>query len=211
MSGSMLELLLHTGVYGILLGLLAAVALGLVIERIIAYNRESTEMESFIPEFENAVMEGEWDRALDVCDRHKGHIPDMFRLALQHRQEGLARVRHILRLAIELDVLPRLQRRLAALATFAKVAPMLGLLGTVHGMMLAFAKIAGQARSGVDPADLAREIGLALGTTLLGLFIAIPILLAIAYFRSRVQQFELDLELYAEHVIELLRRAPESA
>ncbi len=202
----MIELLLHTGVYGIVLGLLAAIALALVIERVLAYNRESTEMESFLPEFEQLVREGRWQQASELCQRHRGHLPEIFRLAVEHRHEGLARVRHIMRLAVELDVLPRLQRRLAALATFARVAPMIGLLGTVHGMMLAFAQIAGEARSGVNPADLASEIGLALGTTLLGLFIAIPIIFAVTYFRSRVRQFELDLELYTEHLLELLRQ-----
>ncbi len=203
----MIELLLHTGIYGIVLGTLAAVSLALIIERLLAYNRESTEMESFLPDFERYVQARQWQEAINLCDQHRGHLPEIFKLAIQHRHEGLARVRHVMRLAVELDVLPRLQRRLAALSTFARVAPMIGLLGTVHGMMLAFAQIAGEARSGVNPADLASEIGLALGTTLLGLLIAIPIIFAVTYFRSRVRQFELDLELYTEHLLELLRQS----
>jgi biopolymer transport protein ExbB len=203
----MLELLWHTGVYGIILGILALLGLGLIIERLIVYNSESTKMEGFVKPFEELVLAKRWDEALALCASHRGHIPYIFGLALRHRDEGLTRVRHILRTAIELDVVPKLQSRLSALATIAKTAPMLGLLGTVHGMIQAFTKIAGQARTGVDPADLASEIGLALGTTLEGLFIAIPIIFVLTYFRTRVQRFELDLQLYTEHVLELLRRS----
>jgi biopolymer transport protein ExbB len=104
---------------------------------------------------------------------------------------------------IELQILPRLRRRMASLAVIAKTEPMLGLLGTVQGMVQAFIQISGGDR---DPGQLAKAIGLALVTTFIGLVVAIPVIYFLTYFRSRVQQFELDLELYVQRCLELLSR-----
>jgi biopolymer transport protein ExbB/TolQ len=75
----------------------------------------------------------------------------------------------------ERDVLADLEYRFSWIGTIVKTAPMLGLLGTVSGMILAFAKIATASESGVNPADLASDISFALFTTACGLMIAIPL------------------------------------
>ena len=82
---------------------------------------------------------------------------------------------------------------------------MLGLFGTVAGMIGAFIQIA-QPGGNRDPGLLAENIGLALVTTYIGLVVAIPVIYFLTYFRSRVQQFELDLELYVQRCLELLSR-----
>jgi biopolymer transport protein ExbB len=193
---------LASGWIGAVQVLIAVLAVALIIERFIAYNRESTHMESFIPAFEEYIRSGQTDQALELCRSETGHIPEVFAYAVEHRDEGMIAVRKSLAARIELQILPRLRRRLTALAVIAKTEPMLGLFGTVAGMIQAFIKLA-QSTSR-DPADLAQAIGLALVTTYIGLVVAIPVLYFIAYFRSRVQQFELDLELYVQRCLELL-------
>jgi biopolymer transport protein ExbB/TolQ len=200
----MWEMLLNTGLCGLVQVILGILGVGLIIERFLAYSRESTHMESFIPNFEQLVQGGQHDAAIELCRAESGHIPEVFALAVEHRDEGMVAVRKMLASRIELQILPRLRRRMVALSTLAKTEPMLGLLGTVQGMIQAFDKIAGATR--VDPSALAKDIGLALGTTLLGLIIAIPLIYFLAYFRSRVQQFELDLELYLQRCLELVGR-----
>ncbi len=194
-----------SGWCGIVQVMLAVVAIALIIERFIAYNRESTHMESFIPSFEEFVRTGQNEQALELCRSETGHIPEVFAYAVEHRDEGIIAVRKSLAARIELQILPRLRRRMAALAVIAKTEPMLGLFGTVAGMIGAFIQIA-QPGGNRDPGLLAENIGLALVTTYIGLVVAIPVIFVIAYFRGRVQQFELDLELYVQRCLELLSR-----
>jgi biopolymer transport protein ExbB len=87
---------------------------------------------------------------------------------------------------------------------FAKLAPMLGLLGTVWGMIMAFGKIAGETK--VEPSALANDIGMALFTTAEGLIIAIPLIFAYTMFRERVNRFELDLQRAAQAALNLVPR-----
>jgi len=93
----------------------------------------------------------------------------------------------------------RLERYLPALATIASAAPLLGLLGTVIGMIEIFGSQAPSgALSGGNPAQLAHGISVALYNTAFGLIVAIPTLIFWRYFRSRVDGYVLGLELAAE-------------
>ncbi len=107
----------------------------------------------------------------------------------------------------------RLERYLAALATIASAAPLLGLLGTVIGMIEIFGSQApgtgGGAVGGGNPAQLAQGISIALYNTAFGLIVAIPALIFWRYFRARVDGYLLTLELASErfvrHLIALRR------
>jgi biopolymer transport protein ExbB len=102
----------------------------------------------------------------------------------------------------------KLARYLTALATIASVAPLLGLLGTVVGMIEIFGS---QSPSGSNPAQLAHGISIALYNTAFGLIIAIPSLIFWRYFRARVDEYLLTLELAAERLLQhllSLRAAP---
>ena len=96
----------------------------------------------------------------------------------------------------------QLQRYLGALATIASAAPLLGLLGTVIGMIEIFGSQGAQAAGAVpgvgDPAQLAQGISIALYNTAFGLIVAIPALIFWRYFRARVDGYLLGLELAAE-------------
>ena len=106
----------------------------------------------------------------------------------------------------------RLERYLAALATIASAAPLLGLFGTVVGMIEIFGSQAptggaGSAVGGGNPAQLAHGISVALYNTAFGLIIAIPALIFWRYFRARVDYYLLTLELaserFARHLLAL--------
>ena len=86
------------------------------------------------------------------------------------------------------DVLAELEHRLSWVYTVIKSAPMLGLFGTVLGMMGAFSKLA--SKENVDPTALADDISLALITTALGLAIAIPLVLSTASINVRIRKME---------------------
>ncbi len=101
------------------------------------------------------------------------------------------------------DVAHRLNRYLPALATIAVVAPLMGLFGTVVGMIEIFASYTPQ---GGDPSQLARGISIALYNTAFGIIIAIPALIFHRYFRSRVDHFLHRMEREASALSRLLER-----
>jgi biopolymer transport protein ExbB len=102
-------------------------------------------------------------------------------------------------------VAARLQRYLGALATIASAAPLLGLLGTVVGMIEIFGSQAPGGSTGGNPAQLAHGISIALYNTAFGLIVAIPSLIFWRYFRGRVDAYLLTLELAAEHLVRHLK------
>ena len=104
----------------------------------------------------------------------------------------------------------RLEKYLSALATIASAAPLLGLLGTVVGMIEIFGSQAGTgavgATGGGNTAQLAHGISIALYNTAFGLIVAIPALIFWRYFRSRVDAYLLTLELASEQFVRHINR-----
>lgn len=98
----------------------------------------------------------------------------------------------------------RLEQRLSALATIASVAPLMGLFGTVVGMIEIFGAQSGAA-TGSNPAQLAHGISVALYNTAFGLLVAIPSLILWRYFRAQVDAYLLSLELAAEQLVHQLK------
>ncbi len=99
------------------------------------------------------------------------------------------------------SVAHRLERYLSALGTIASAAPLLGLLGTVIGMIEIFGSQAPTGSTGGNPAQLAHGISIALYNTAFGLIVAIPALIFWRYFRSRVDEYLLVLELASERFV----------
>ncbi|MEY3782700.1 MAG: putative biopolymer transport protein [Pseudomonadota bacterium] len=94
----------------------------------------------------------------------------------------------------------RLEKYLTTLATIASAAPLLGLLGTVIGMIEIFGS-QGSSTGGANPAQLAQGISMALYNTAFGLIVAIPALIFWRYFRARVDEYLLTLELNSERLL----------
>lgn len=107
------------------------------------------------------------------------------------------------------EVAHRMERYLSALATIASAAPLLGLLGTVIGMIEIFGSQS--PTSGANPAQLAHGISVALYNTAFGLMVAIPSLIFWRYFRARVDAHLLTLELAAERFLRHLKTLRRSA
>jgi len=99
-----------------------------------------------------------------------------------------------------------LERYLNTLGTIAAAAPLLGLFGTVVGMIEIFGSQAPGAGGGTNPQQLAHGISVALYNTAFGLMIAIPSLMLYRYFRGRVDEYQLTLELAAERMVPHLMR-----
>lgn len=165
-----------------------------------------TDLVDFLARLDQALQQDGMEGAAQLCDQEPGIVPKLFTTVLQTAHEGKVATRSAMANLIELEILPDLNFLLPIMLVFAKLAPMLGLLGTVWGMILAFEKIASATK--VNPADLSNDIGMALFTTAEGLMIAIPLIFAYTMFRERVNRFELELQRAAQAAIDLLPKLP---
>jgi len=187
----------------VILGL-SVIALGLIIERIHAFVTLRTEPGLLFKTLDDYADGNAFDDAIAYCRGQSALIAQLAADLLENRHRGLPVLRKLAANQLDLLYQPMLQKRMSFLATIAKVAPMLGLFGTVWGMIGAFEKISGQAQA--NPTELASDIGVALNTTFGGLAVAIPILFALTFLRARVRRIEIDLENCSLHVQDLIER-----
>ncbi|MDD5555909.1 MAG: MotA/TolQ/ExbB proton channel family protein [bacterium] len=176
------------------------VALAVFTERLVNLHRAGIDARAFLRAVRKRIAASRMDEAAALCESTPGPIASIVSAALRAAGRSRAEIRQ----AIEdagLHEVPRLERHLPILATVAHVCPLLGLLGTVAGMIKAFQQI--QTHGGVvNPGDLAGGIWEALLTTAAGLMVAIPSFVAYNYLTARVNAIVLDMETSATAVIE---------
>lgn len=153
--------------------------------------RNDRQQDAFLDELEKPLVQGDMESAELICESDGRALPQLCRLGLANSQFELTKVQDLLMERFQQDVLTDIENKINWINNVIKTAPMLGLLGTVLGMMAAFAKLAAPtAGQGVDPKDLASNISFALITTALGLFITIPCLLVLAKLGIMLRNFE---------------------
>lgn len=203
----MKEIILSGGTVLYLIIITSVVALGFIIERLLAFSRASTRMEDFFPEVEGKLRLGKLDEARQLCADEPGLIPELMTVGLDNRDEGIEVVKQLLADEVQVTALPTLEKHLSVIAVIARVAPMLGLLGTVIGMMIMFQEI--KANPNFDVSTISGGIFQAMGTTAAGLMVAIPLIFCHAYFTSRVERFEVDAYKYLTRMVRLMSRRAE--
>ena len=185
--------------------LCSIIAFAIVIERLLRLRQEQIDTKEFMGQISKSLKRNKIMEALDLCDRTGGPIAAILKAGILKHD----RPRHEIREAIEdasIHEVPRLERNLPVLATVAQVAPLLGLLGTVTGLVKAFQVIESKATmlNPVNPGDLAGGIWEALLATTFGLCVAIPTYVAYNYLVSRVDGFVLDMERSATDLMNIL-------
>ncbi|MDI9442796.1 MAG: MotA/TolQ/ExbB proton channel family protein [Planctomycetota bacterium] len=150
--------------------------------------RSEESQAEFLDEIDQHLAQGEIDEAGKVCDDDPRALAQLVQLALQNRQAGYEPVRRLVTIRLQRDVLGDLNQRLQWVNHCIKVAPMLGLFGTVIGMMGAFGKLASLEQ--VSPDRLAADISLALVTTAIGLATAMPLMVALTSVNLRIADFQ---------------------
>ncbi|HAA68952.1 MAG TPA: MotA/TolQ/ExbB proton channel family protein [Planctomycetaceae bacterium] len=146
------------------------------------------EQDEFLDAVEDPLLQGQFDAAVELCMDKQQAMPQLAKLALVNRKVGYQRVRQLVLDRFQRDVLADLEYRLSWVNTVVKSAPMLGLLGTVVGMMGAFRTLA--TNENVDPTQLAGDINVALRTTACGLAIAIPLIVMMSSVNIRIRKME---------------------
>ncbi|MBK7701502.1 MAG: MotA/TolQ/ExbB proton channel family protein [bacterium] len=176
------------------LGLIALASLGLVIYKVKFLNKVGRNTDKYMTRVNRLAAEGNWGECEDIVRRHKGeHSPvnHVIEAGLLSRHEDRETLESVLQESI-LRELPRLERGLSTLAIFGAVAPLLGLLGTVTGMIETFQVITMFGTG--DPKLMSGGISEALITTEVGLFIAIPVMLLHTFLSRRVEEIIGEME-----------------
>ncbi|MCK5130964.1 MAG: MotA/TolQ/ExbB proton channel family protein [Candidatus Sabulitectum sp.] len=173
----------------LLLALIIGVAV--TVERFIVFSKAKLDVNKFLEQLGGYIRKGDLSGAENLCDRTCGPVSAILRSGLTRRDKGLVDVEKAIEGAGSIEM-AHLEKGLVVLATVSSVAPMIGFLGTVSGMIRAFGEIA--AAKNVDASLVAGGIQEALITTASGLCVAIPIQMANNYFIAKVGRFITDME-----------------
>ncbi|MCO6044708.1 MotA/TolQ/ExbB proton channel family protein [Aeoliella sp. ICT_H6.2] len=150
---------------------------------------DEDEQDEFLAELDASLGQGNYSAAAQLCEDDRRALPQLALFAIENRELGITKLQRRLWERFQQDVLADIEHRLSWVATVVKSAPMVGLFGTVLGMMGAFRGIA-TGGSDVDPTAMAGNIMLALITTACGLAIAVPLLLVTNSIVVRIRKME---------------------
>ena len=190
-----------------LIAVCSILALAITIERLFHFYRAKIDTRSFLREIASAIKKNQIVEAIEICDRTPGPVAHTLKEGILRHDSPKEDIKEAVSNAAMVEI-PRLEKNLGVLATVAHITPLLGLLGTVSGMIRCFQVIQEKASmfSPVNPSDLAEGIWVALITTAAGLTVAIPTLVAYNYLVSRVNNFVLDVERSATDLVTMLSK-----
>jgi biopolymer transport protein ExbB len=206
---TLLDELIASGLIGAIIILLSMVALGFIIEHLITIRKSVLMPEPVVQEVEELIHQGDLPGAIEACrdPANQCLFTDVVLAGLERYQAsefGFAEYRAAVEEAGE-DQTARLYPKTEVLNVIGAIAPMLGLLGTVQGMIIAFNTIA-TTEGAAKPYQLADAISLALVTTFEGLIVAIPTMAAFSFFRSRIDSIVAEAGKRIEQVLMPLGR-----
>lgn len=196
------ELLFHGGIVMWLLFLAAAVATTVFIERLLHYHREQINSLDFLNGVRTVLKRDNVVEAISICDATAGPVPRLVKAAILSRDRGREHIREVLTQAGLVEV-PRLEEKLGLLGTIAQIAPVMGLLGSVLGLMDVFHVLQTQGVSS-PPGTLAGGVWKALVCSGAGLAVSIPAYAGYNYLVSRVRSIVLDMEKASAEILIIL-------
>ena len=161
------------------------------------------EQAEFLEEVSAPLREGRFKAVEDYCQDDARALPQLVHMAVVNRDLGPDQLRHVVSEVVQRDVIGDLEYRANWIATVIKSGPLLGLFGTVLGMLAAFGRIGTGEK--VQPFEIAHEISIALICTAMGLATAIPFNYMLAGLNARIRAFQDALGAGLVRVLELLK------
>lgn len=197
----MLELFSKGGILMYPILACSVMALAIFFERLWTYARLGRGTKELVREVEGLVHKQRIDEAILVCQRTGTPLARILLAALQNHGRPRDHIKTVVEEVGSREAAP-LERYLGLLGTITTISPLLGLLGTVLGMIRAFTIIAAEGRG--TPATLGGGISEALITTAAGLFVAIPAILLHKYLTSRAERMVMEMEENSLRLVDLL-------
>lgn len=182
--------------------LASAIALTIFFERWLFYRRQDLKAEEFLAGIINLIQRRHYQEALDRCEEAYGPVAQVVHAAIKHHNMPKSELREVVQEVAQLQV-PRLEQHLSTLATIGYLTPLIGLLGTITGMISVFMTM--QAKSGTATAgDLSGGIWEALLTAAAGLCVAIPTYAGYNFLVTRLNHFVRDMERAGIEIVQAL-------
>ena len=195
------------GIVMIPLLLCSIIGLAIVLERSFSLRRRKILIPEIISVIESISSPQDIQLAVSICERNAGPLANIVLTGLRNQDLPLEEIKELTTDQGRQEI-RTLERGLPVLETIAGIAPLLGLLGTVIGMIKVFTVISTQ---GAGQASLlAGGISEALITTATGLVIGILILVAYNYFANRAESYVLDIEKYTTNLLQKIRQINKS-
>jgi len=201
---NIIKMIADAGIAGYLIVVMGIIALALIIERIkVLYFDYAIKTESFMGQVKNLILNDKIDEAVTFCSANqKAPLAHVIKGVLERSDRDEESINQGLDIALA-EIIPNLGKRLGYLAMLANVATLMGLLGTISGLIMAF-----QAVSFADPSQkqvvLAQGISLAMNTTALGLSVAIPVMVLYAFLHTRQNRILEEVSEHSAKVVDLL-------
>jgi biopolymer transport protein ExbB len=177
------------------IGLASLAALAVIIERAVSLRRKRVIPPGFLPGLEPILQNGSGDleRARDYCQRDGSPLASIFLAGIKRLHEPVERVEKHVKEAGRREVL-NLRKYLRALAVIGSITPLMGLLGTIFGMIRAFQTVASSGAALGRTELLAKGIYEAMITTAAGLLVAIPVLIAYHWIAARIDRLVMEID-----------------
>jgi len=201
--GSVWDQVVKGGPMMIPIGMCSFVAMTIAIERLVSLRRKQVLPPGFLSELNDHLDNGEDDyaKAIGYCERNGSPIAQVFAAALKRMGQSIETIEKHIAHAGE-GVVFKLRKNLRALAVIASIAPLLGLLGTVFGLIIAFQTVANSADALGKTELLAKGIYQAMITTAAGLMLAIPSLIAYYYFNAKIEHLVREMDVMSVEFVE---------
>ena len=203
------DFLTKGGVLMIFIILCSIAAIVFFIERWIALRSAQKHIDQLKSSLLDAVKSSQFERALTLCDAHDCALSELTKCVLSHRELKREAIQEAVQDESKRQF-ANLNRFIPAIGIIASISPMLGLLGTVTGMIQVFSSLADEYAAGAhaNPGMLAGGIWEALLTTAAGLCVAIPAYLLHRWLDAKLDTIILDLESVTTEIIDLIAPPP---
>ena len=198
---TVMQLFEATGFVGYLMVAVSVIGTALCIQYGIQLTRERLAPTALVDELEALMSEGSYDEAIELCDANGGYLATLVADGLRLRHAGYELMIGSLEQAAAEETF-KLQAKISYLSLLGNVAPLLGLLGTVTGMISSFQVI--ETLKAPTPGDLAKGVYESLVNTTMGLFLAIVFLTAYFFYKNKVTKMTLSVNLQAVDMLKHL-------
>jgi biopolymer transport protein ExbB len=203
-GASFWQIIRASGIIGLVIFALSVAGLALVIEHAISIRRNVLLPPELVSQIQEALQAGQVARVSELLREQHNALARVVRAGFSELDLGWPSVEKAMEEALA-EESARLYRKVEYLSVIGNVAPMLGLLGTVVGMIVAFRRVA-ETQGAARAADLAEGIYLALVTTVEGLLVAIPAIAAFAFFRNKIDGLVAEIGLTADRLMAPVKR-----
>jgi biopolymer transport protein ExbB len=200
----MIDYIMKGGVIMIPIVLCSVLAMGIILERLWSLQWKRVLRYDLLNRIEELLREQKIPEATTLCKHHPSTMTRILLVAILHYDRPKAEIKEMIEDHGRQEV-PLLERYLGFLGTIASISPLLGLLGTVVGLLKVFEAIA-QAGGVTNAAILSEGIHNALITTVAGLCVAIPSLVAYNYLTRKVEGLVLEVERVSLRLLNILKR-----